>query len=173
MKARLGPYEGKAIRLRLLSEEDLPLTMAWRNKERSRGMFRKREVISKEGHGLWFQSYLAREDDFVFVIETRDGLPIGQISLYQVNPPTGDAELGRMMIGEDAFLRKGHALEAIELLVGTTAPALGLEEVYLEVRLENLPAIGLYKKAGFMEDGHAIDPDGTFLRMSIDVPTPP
>jgi len=174
VKPKIGPYPGNSIRLRLLEREDLPLTMAWRNKDRCRASFKTQAPISTEGHRLWFESYIAREDDFVFVIEALipGVVPVGQISLYHVDPKSGGAELGRMMIGEDAFLRKGFGLKAVELVVGTVARALGLLELYLEVRQENRPAILLYKKAGFMEEGLVWDSAGKFVRMAVDIPTP-
>lgn len=176
MKPSIGPYRGTRVRLRLLLAEDLPVTMLWRNKDRCRGAFRNTDPISDASHRLWFEGYLVRENDFVFIIESlkvpgrTEGLRIGQISLYDVNPRASEAELGRMMIGDDAFLRSGCALEAVNIVLGEIAPALGLSGVYLEVRKENDAAIALYRQAGFLEDGHFFESSGAFVRMSIDVP---
>lgn len=173
MKRSIGPYEGRRVRLRSLEAADLPLTMLWRNKERCRTAFRSTDPITEEDHRLWFEGYEQKEDDFVFVIESKhlpgrlSGVRIGQISLYHVT--SQEAELGRMMIGDDSFLRKGCALEAVEILVQEAGPGLGLSEIYLEVRSQNAAAIALYQRAGFIHDGIVICDHGTFVRMAVDI----
>ena len=74
-----------------------------------------------------------------------------------------------MMIGDDSFLRKGCALEAVEILVQEAGPGLGLSEIYLEVRSQNAAAIALYQRAGFIHDGIVICDHGTFVRMAVDI----
>lgn len=167
MKRALGPYQGAKIRLRLLEEKDLPMTLSWRNKDRCRKAFRTTEVIVPEKHRLWYESYQKKENDFVFVIES-PARPVGQISLYGTTER--DGELGRLMIGEDDALRKGYALDAVDMVLRRVAKDLSLAEVYLEVRDDNKPAIRLYKRAGFMEDGWTVEPAGRFLWMVADVP---
>jgi len=153
VKIALGPLEGERVSLRLLTESDLPLTMAWRNKPRCRIAFRYAHLLSPAGHLAWFRSYLDRDDDFVFVIEEKASRrPVGQIALYRIDRKERTAELGRLMIGEDAALGRGFALEAIGL-AGRAARSLCLGRLTLEVKTGNEAALRLYLKAGFVELG--------------------
>lgn len=168
MKRALGPYQGIRIRLRLLEEKDLPMTLAWRNKERCRKAFRTTDVIAPEHHRAWYDNhYREKENDFIFVIET-PARPVGQIALYGTT--SRDGELGRLMIGEDDALRKGYALEAVECVRDRVTKDLGLTEIYLQVRDDNKAAIRLYRRAGFIEDGWTVEPAGRFLWMIAEVP---
>ena len=69
---------GKAgrIRLRLLEEQDLPQTLAWRNQDHIRRWFFSSERLTPEQHAGWFARYRQRDDDFVFIIE-ETGHPCG------------------------------------------------------------------------------------------------
>jgi RimJ/RimL family protein N-acetyltransferase len=152
MKVILEPFEAARVSLRLLTYVDLPLTMAWRNKARCRSAFRDDRALTRTGHLAWFRAYLDRENDHVFVIEEKTSRkPIGQISLYRIDRDAGEAELGRLMIGEEWALRKGYATEAALLVVGAAWGAFNLRRLRLEVKGENAAALALYRKAGFVE----------------------
>src|SRR5208282_4845185 len=100
-KRQLAPLQAGRIRLRLLEEQDLPRTLAWRNQDHIRRWFFFSERLTPEQHAAWFVSYRQRDDDFVFIIEEAgDGRPIGQVALYHVDWLAGTAEFGRLMIGE-------------------------------------------------------------------------
>ena len=79
-KRPIAPLPGPRTTLRLLSPADLPRTLAWRNQERVRTAFITSSVLSEDGHRRWFDAYVERDDDFVFIIEARDsGRPVGQV----------------------------------------------------------------------------------------------
>jgi RimJ/RimL family protein N-acetyltransferase len=56
------------VRMRLLEERDLPLTLEWRNREENRQWFFSSDPIAPEQHRRWFERYKEKDDDFVFVI---------------------------------------------------------------------------------------------------------
>jgi len=87
MKRSMPPLVNGRVRLRLLEESDLPLTLAWRNQDDTRRWFFSSASISSEQHRAWFDQYKNRDDDFVFVIEEIDTLKraIGQVALYHVD----------------------------------------------------------------------------------------
>jgi diamine N-acetyltransferase len=153
MKRTIAPISGERIRLRLLQENDLPMTLRWRNQEHIRRWFVYSDRITPEQHANWFSKYLERDNDFVFVIEEADILhkPIGQVSLYDINWDTKEAEFGRLMIGEADASGRGLAREATELIVGYGFEQLGLQHIYLEVYEDNIAAIAIYQKCGFVE----------------------
>lgn len=133
------------LTLRPLRAEDLALTRAWRNHADSRRWFNSTDEVTEEGHLAWFQSYLERHNDFVFITEA-DGTPIAQSALYDI--ADGEAEFGRLLVSPDARGR-GYAHAVTALTLRCADEQLGLERVRLEVKPDNVRAIAAYVRAGF------------------------
>src|SRR5581483_6314281 len=142
-KRKISPLVSSRVCLRLLEEVDLPMTLAWRNQDHIRQWFVHSAILTWEQHHNWCQRYFQRDNDFIFIIEDRQerSLPVGQISLYNIEWERQRAEYGRLMIGETLGAGKGFAKEATQLLLNYAFGLLGLTEVYLEVFSHNLPAI--------------------------------
>jgi len=136
--------------LRPLRLQDLPVTLAWRNRPEMRKCFRTTAVIHLDDHKDWFSKYIDRPDDYMFIIEA-DQKPVGQIGLYNITDDGHSAEFGRLMIGEKHCLGQGVARAATTAMLAYAFEALRISRVFLEVRLENAPAIGLYRSLGFMQ----------------------
>src|SRR5438876_3293579 len=130
-KRHIEPLARGRVRLRLLDDSDLPMTLVWRNQDRVREWFINSEVIAPEDHRRWFERYITRDDDFVFIIEETQHLltPIGQLSIYKTDFIQRRAEFGRLMIGEPNALGKGLAKEATLLACELAFTVLGLEEL--------------------------------------------
>jgi diamine N-acetyltransferase len=141
------------IRLRLLEESDLPMTLRWRNQDHIRKWFVHSEVISAEQHQEWFKQYLERDNDYVFIIEETRNFhkPVGQISLYNIDWKQRRADYGRLLIGEPNAQGKGIAKKANYLLLHYAFAILGLNKVELEVFTDNEPAIAIYRGCRFRE----------------------
>ena len=150
-KRAIEPIENGRIRLRLLQESDLPLTLMWRNEEHIRRWFFSSERILLEQHQGWFAQYQERDDDFVFVVEEmqNSNRPIGQAALYNVDWARQRAEFGRLLIGEPDATGKGFAHAATGLLIRFGFDQLGLEELYVQVYSDNTPALAIYTACGF------------------------
>jgi RimJ/RimL family protein N-acetyltransferase len=150
-KRAIAPFGQGRVRLRLLEEADLPLTLRWRNQDHIRKWFFYSDPLSPEQHQAWFEQYRERDDDFVFVIEETRTLcrPVGQVSLYHIDWLAGRAEFGRLMIGDPAATRQGLACLATGLAVNEAFEAMDLREVYLELRGDNASALALYEASGF------------------------
>lgn len=164
-KRAVQPIESETVRLRLLEEADLEMTLGWRNQDEIRRWFYTSGVLTFEQHHNWvLNSYMPRDNDFIFVIESKSlGMPVGQISLYDIDFAKRRGEYGRVMIGDPAASGKGIAREATRLILRFAFETLGLDEVYLSVFANNERAIHLYKACGFLVDGQE---DGS-LKMSI------
>lgn len=156
-KRQLDPLVGQRVRLRLLEEADLPMTLAWRNQEHIRVWFVHADPLTWEQHKNWCTQYFQRDNDFIFIIEeTRDlHKPVGQISLYNIEWDQGRAEYGRLLIGEPEAAGKGVAKEATHVLLDYAFGPLGLAEITLEVFSTNLPAMAIYRACGFLEVGES------------------
>jgi RimJ/RimL family protein N-acetyltransferase len=145
------PIDNGRVRLRLLEESDLPMTLTWRNQDHIRERFIHSNIVSSEQHQEWFKGYLQRDNDYLFIIEEMKDLqkPVGQISLYNISWSEGSAELGRLMIGDAEARGKGLATVAARLLVGVAFNQFRLKELYLEVFRHNSAAIAIYQQCGF------------------------
>ncbi len=151
-KPTVDPIEGKTVRLRLLEEADLPLTLAWRNQDNIRKWFFHSEIITPHQHKAWFDQYSNRDDDFVFIIELLSSQacrPVGQVALYHIDWNEREAEFGRLMIGEIDAHGKGFASEATNLVVKLAREQFKLRQIYLEVFSDNLIALSIYANIGF------------------------
>ncbi len=142
-KRHIPPLEAQRIRLRLLAEQDLPQTLAWRNQDDIRRWFFRSERLTPEEHAAWFARYQQRDDDFVFIIEETGGelRPIGQAALYNIDWVNGTAEYGRLMIGEADAAGRGLAREATRAVVALALEQLGLQEVHCDVIPGNVRSI--------------------------------
>jgi RimJ/RimL family protein N-acetyltransferase len=154
-KRTIAPMIAGRVRLRLLEERDLPATLAWRNQDHIRRWFFTSAVLSPEQHRAWFDTYRERDDDFVFVIEEIEELhrPVGQVALYRIDWTGGRAELGRLMIGDDAARGRGLARLATARLVEEALTRWRLREVYLESVPDNERALAVYRACGFTPAG--------------------
>ncbi len=163
-KRYISPIENGRVRLRLLEQRDLPLTLAWRNQEQIRKWFFFSDIIAPEQHRAWFDLYRTRNDDFVFVIEDVWSIyrPVGQVAVYGIDWQARRGEFGRLMIGEADARGKGFANEATRLITSMAFDMLGLNEVYLAVLNDNVSAIKTYLACGFEEIGR----DGTSIQMA-------
>jgi RimJ/RimL family protein N-acetyltransferase len=152
-KRFIEPLVDGRVRLRLLEERDLPLTLAWRNRDDIRRWFFKSDVIAPGQHRAWFDRYQQRDDDFVFIIEETETLlrPVGQIALYDVDWAGKRAEFGRLMIGDQAARRCGLARLATTVLVDDALTRWGLDEIYLQCVADNDRALAVYTACGFEE----------------------
>lgn len=149
MKPSIQPLGHGTVTLRLLTEADLPVTLEWRRQEEVRRWFRVSDELTEQQHRSWFERYQTMADDLVFVVE-HNGRPAGQVSIYRIDHEASTAEVGRFVMAPWAQGR-GWFAEACRALLSFAAESLGLARVELEVKEENMRAIGIYQRAGFKE----------------------
>lgn len=149
--------DGERVRLRPLAEADLPLTRAWRNRDEIRRWFRTSEPIGAAQHAAWWERHRERDDDLVWIVEERREAggfrPVGMVSLYGIDPVRGEAEFGRLLLGEPDAGGKGLATEATRLVAELALGEFGLRRVHLEVAANNAAAIAVYERCGFVREG--------------------
>lgn len=155
MKHAHEPYAHGRIRLRLLSEADLPVTLEWRNRDGAREQFKNSGLLAYEQHHGWFVRYSEKPDDLVFIAElAATGERVGQVAIYAIDPGARTAEIGRF-VASPGLQGQGLMKEAIDVLMRFAARELLLSSVYLEVLESNERAWQLYRKLGFEERGRA------------------
>ena len=146
---------GPGLILAPLRYEHLALTLAWRNHEDTRNMFRNSQYISEDVHKLWFASYLLNSSDIMFILLDR-GNPVGQLGIYNINHSLKSAEVGRF-ISSMAIRGSGKMQNAIQSLIAFCDKTLLLIELSLEVKETNHVAIHIYQKTGFRQAGTSAD----------------
>jgi diamine N-acetyltransferase len=154
-KRAIDPINAGRVRLRLLAEADLPLTLAWRNQAHIRQWFINPDPLTSGQHHGWFERYARRDDDFVFIVEETDELlkPVGQVSIYNIDWGLQRGEFGRMLIGEPEAAGKGLAKEATALLLNYAFEQLGLKELEAYVISTNAASLAVLSGCDFREVG--------------------
>jgi RimJ/RimL family protein N-acetyltransferase len=145
--------KGRTIQLRPVEESDYPLIHRWLNHpevwrymdyEKPYSMQDVREDIErsrKEGH------------PFTILVEDR---PIGRIGLNQFRRRDRICSL-YMYIGEPAYWGQGYAQDATMTLLAYAFSRWDLNMVELWTLADNNPAIAMYQRCGFVEEGRLRD----------------
>lgn len=141
------------VNLTPLSRADSDALFGWIN-DREQVLFNSPyRPVHRPQHDAWFESILKRHDVALFGIRTvADGRLIGTCQLTDIHPLHRGAEL-RIRIGVPQDRGQGHGAEACRLLLAFGFRDLNLHRIWLQVFDDNEPALKLYRKLGFLEEG--------------------
>ena len=102
--------------------------------------------ITRDMQEKWYEGYLRDMDSMVFAIEETQRLKrmVGSLALY--NFENGEAEIGRLQIGD--LEARGHGIggKSFILAMAVGFKKLGLKRIYASVNRENLAAYKSYTK---------------------------
>jgi len=143
--------EGALIRLRCPERGDLPTFVKWINDPEVTEFLQFEPPMSLEDEEVWYQEMLKGKDR-TFVIETKDGRPIGNIGLIGLDWKNRRTEIG-IMIGEKDAWSKGYGTDAILVLLRYLFGELNLNRISLFTDVNNPRAIRCYEKCGFRSEG--------------------
>ena len=143
--------ENDTLRLLPLEQEHLEMVRVWRNELNTRTKFITQNIISEEQQIQWYSNYLKKENDYAFVIvdKTKSKI-IGTVALCNIKPETGEAELGREIIGDECDRGKGYGASALKLVIDFAFNQLNLNTVYGEVLASNAASIRMLVKCGLV-----------------------
>jgi diamine N-acetyltransferase len=141
---------GEFVNLRPLQVADAELTFRWRRAHRARYLNEGAATI--QAQAAWIAGRSASE--FNFIIELKDGRPVGMLSLINIDMANRHGEPGRFLIGEEASV-KGLpvAVEAMKLLYELAFDRLGLVRVCGIVAANNHLMVKWQKFMGMKEEG--------------------
>lgn len=145
----------KSIRLRALTMSDLPLTLKWHNQPDIVDIYSGHPFpVNEEMESKWYERVQTSNiPTTVFGIETTDGPKlVGITVLKDINFIHKSAEIA-IYIGDLQARGKGFSIEALQITVAFAFEHLGLNRIWLKVRSDNLAALKLYRKTGFVEEG--------------------
>lgn len=146
---------GERVRLRGIEREDIPTFVRWFNDPEVRQYALMYEPMSKAKEERWFEAYLEKSDEFLFVIEALiedEWVPIGNVGLHQIDWKNRTAVFG-IVLGEKAHWGQGYGTDATRTMLRFAFGELNLHRVELEVFEFNPRAVRCYEKAGFQHEG--------------------
>ena len=142
--------EGEFIRLRPLQVGDAELTYQWRHAQRAKYLNKAASSVIEQAK--WIESRPASEHNFI--IELKNGLPIGMIALINIDHVNHRAESSRFLIGnEDAAKGIPAAVESMKLIYELAFNTLGLVRISGTVAENNTLMIKWQKYLGMKEEG--------------------
>jgi RimJ/RimL family protein N-acetyltransferase len=147
---------GERVRLRAVSEDDLPRFVDWFNDpDVTRGLTRV-TPLSLEEERRWFEDS-AKKDVFeqplaIDALEDGGWVHIGSCSFFHHDPVTQQAELG-ILIGDKRYWDQGLGTETMRLLVRHGFETLNLQRINLRVVEFNDRAQKVYERVGFVVEG--------------------
>jgi diamine N-acetyltransferase len=141
---------GSFVALRPLEPGDAEITLQWR--QSARAALLRAGAETAEQQRAWIASRPDTERNFI--IELRDGRPVGMLSLVDIDHVNRRAESGRFLIGEeDAVRGVPAAVESMLLLYQLAFDELGLERIYGIVAADNRRMIKWQRYLGMQEEG--------------------
>lgn len=159
-------FQGKLGALLPFDETALPLVRTWINDEEVRQGTGTEGPVSDWEHRRWYDSVMDDPAQRVFLIaQGNSSNAVGLIGLRGINWRSRNAEYW-IYLGDPLARGKGLADEASRLLLRFAFGSLGLHRVFLQVNVTNQPAIHLYRRLGFVEEGRlraAVFADGLFV----------
>jgi RimJ/RimL family protein N-acetyltransferase len=147
---KLNKLEGEFIRLRPLQVSDAELTFQWRNAERAK--YLNAAAASVLEQLKWIES--RPKSEYNFIIELNNNLPVGMISLINIDHTNHHAESSRFLIGdEDAVKGIPAAVESMKILYELAFDVLNLVRISGTVAENNTLMIKWQKYLGMKEEG--------------------
>ena len=148
IKPRL--LEGEFVNLRPLQVGDATLTFHWRRAPRAK--FLNASANSIEQQAAWIAGRPVSE--YNFIIELKNGHPVGMLSLTSIDLTNRHGEPGRFLIGdEEAAKGLPVAVESMKLLYELAFDKLSLVRVYGIVAANNQLMVKWQKYMGMKEEG--------------------
>lgn len=162
-----GALVGERVALRALHEDDLPQLQAWWEDPAVAPAQRASLTPRPAGAAAtMFRSWSANDapGSVGFSVVTRSGGDlVGHVVLHGAQLPARAATLAITIGPEHAG--QGYGTDAVRVLLRHGFAEMGLHRVELHVYAFNAPAIAVYRRAGFVEEGRrrdAVFHDGRF-----------
>ncbi len=150
------------VTLRPLEKKDLKFIRRLRNENRQ--FFLDSGYISTQSHKQWYEKYLKKTDDRMFILE-KNATPIGCGAIYRIDQRKQKAEVGRFIIDKPER-KKSYGNILIQKIEEIAFNKLGLQQVYLEVLENNKQALDLYNKAGYQKEEVMVRQKYRIVRMA-------
>lgn len=145
------------ITLETISREDIELLREWKNKNKKSFFYNK--VITPGQQKEWYEDYLKRTDDYMFIIRFRSNM----IGCMGFRVSGGLIDIYNVILGKKEFGGKGLMSRALRLLCSYIIDNFK-EDIRLDVLSDN-KAKKWYSNNGFIET----DIQDDFISMKLDI----
>lgn len=142
--------KGERIILLHLERADLPRTLKWLNNPEVGIPLGKTYPFNLSATNQWYDKYVSTNKAIVFKITVK-GVHIGVVKLDDFVYPERIARLS-FYIGDDKFLRRGYAREAVSAMLKYGFGQLNLYKIYARVFKNNPNSIKLCRSVGFKRE---------------------
>ncbi|MCJ7535026.1 MAG: GNAT family protein [Anaerolineales bacterium] len=147
---------GDRIRLRHVERDDLPQFVEWLNDSRvARGLSIHIPLSMDEEERWYGQMLKSPNEERPLCIEAKqeDGWRlIGNSGFFSIDWRCRSGEFG-IFIGDTAIWDQGYGTEVVRLILQHGFCTLNLHRIFLRVFADNLRAIRVYEKVGFIHEG--------------------
>ena len=145
---KLPKIEGKYVSLREVTIEDAEFILSLRTSEKGRKFLHQTDPdVSKQVD--YIKRYLARNDEWYFIVEDERGESIGCLGIYDVTDQS--ATTGRWIMKDTKDPRL--AIECKLLICDYVYYTLGIPNVHGDTMETNTSILNLYKLFGYEEIG--------------------
>ncbi len=144
---------GQKVRVREKRLEDIENEYSWRTDQELSRLDATRPInmsyedfLRYSREEMRFASYRSKR----LALETLDGIHIGNVMYYDLNPQKKETEIG-IMIGHKDYWGKGYGADALQVILKYLFHTLELNRVYLHTLSWNYRAQSAFTKVGFKE----------------------
>jgi ribosomal-protein-alanine N-acetyltransferase len=141
---------GTMVRLRAVTEEDLPKLVEWDEDEEISRWAGKKFSCRSEARDWYLDKPPANKR--TFMIETLDGELIGEVEILNICWRVHTGEL-RVVIGEKDHWNQGLGTDAVATFTRWVFDTYSIKTIYLRVDKDNHRARRCYARAGFRPVG--------------------
>ena len=138
------------MNMRLVSIHDFEFIVSVRNHVDNRIYFFNSNFISMADQESFYKKACEDGDKYFIAEEGNDR--IGVASLYNIDLVNNRCKFGRFMIAPE-HKNKKYGKSMLAWVLGYGFVELGVNRIYLDTFRDNVAAISLYKKVGFIEEG--------------------
>ena len=140
------------IRLRPLTEADLPLKVKWYNDPAVRKTLVVDEVFQLAKTKNWFRTLAENNTRMDFMVESLDGTAFGITGLIDIDQKNRTAQC-YCVIGEKEYWGKGLGTEIHSVLFQWAFEILDIEKIWAHIRTNNPAIFRVVEKLGFVKEG--------------------
>lgn len=142
----IDKFENDSVKLVLRTAEltDIENLRNWKNREKEFFFYKK--DITEEQQKEWFINYLNRSNDFIFILEINDTIPVGCMGIRRLEE---EWDAYNIILGELKYGNKGYMSRGFRRMLEFATKHENIP-ISLKVLKDN-PAVSWYEKNGFQK----------------------
>lgn len=142
------------VSLRALEPTDLELLYSWENDTSLWAATDTTAPYSRQTLWQYLENYtgdIYKTRQLRLIIQNNNGTAIGTVDFFNFDPLNNRAELGLFIANEHR--RHGYGRAALHLICDYAQCHIGLRQLYVYIRTDNLACLNLFTTFGFVQAG--------------------